>query len=76
MNKLKKYFFVKSYLDTQFYCYHIDWTIRIIWIFGLKVMWIKRIGYSIDVFATLKEAKEFKKERLMEYLSAKRYISK
>lgn len=76
MNKLKKYFFVKSYLDTHFYCYHIDWTIQIIWILGIKIMWIKKIGYSIDVFTTMKEAKEFNKTKITEYLSAKRYISK
>lgn len=76
MRRLKKYFFVKSYLDTQFYCYHIDWTIRILWMFGLKIMWIKRTGYSIDVFASNKEAQAFKKAKLTEYLTAKRYIAR
>lgn len=76
MSRIKKYFFIKSYLDKQFYCYHIDWTIRIIWLFGVKIMWIKRIGYSIDVFVSMKEAKAFKNAKLTEYLTAKRYIAR
>jgi hypothetical protein len=71
MNKL---FFIKSYADNLFYCYHSDWTIKIIRLFGIKLMWIKTFGFSISAFATRKEAVAFINSKKTEYIQAKRYI--
>jgi hypothetical protein len=74
--RLKRLFFIKEYAAGQTYCYHADWTIRIIRVFGFKLMWIKQVGYSIDVFPDIQQALEFKREKQKEYLDAKKYISK
>ena len=76
MNKLNKLFFVKEYPGSCFYAYSMDFRIKIIRIFNLKIMYIVHIGYSIDLFADKKESFEFIREKKKEYIEAKRYISK
>lgn len=71
---MAKLFFIKPYADTLFYCYSCDWTIKIIHIFKFKIMWVKKIGYSITVFPSKKEAKDFINAKKLEYINAKKYI--
>jgi hypothetical protein len=71
MNKL---FYIKEYADNTFYCYHCDWTIKIIRLLGLKIMWIHRFGFSISAFGDKKQAQLFIKQQKLEYINAKKYI--
>lgn len=71
---MKKLFYIKKYANNVFYCYSCDWTIKIIYIFGIKIMWIKKIGFSITAFATMVESKKFISEKRLEYINAKKYI--
>ena len=76
MNKLNKLFFVKEYPGSCFYAYSMDFRIKIIRIFKLKIMYIVHIGYSIDLFADKKESIDFIREKKKEYIEAKKYIFK
>lgn len=71
MNKL---FYYKKYADNVYYCYYLDWTIKIVRIFGIKIMWIKKIGYGIEAVESVKTAREFLHEKKSEYINAKKYI--
>lgn len=71
---MKKLFYVKAYADNVFYCYHCDWTIKMVKIFGVKLMWIHTFGFSISAFYDKKEAETFIKSKKIEYVNAQRYI--
>lgn len=76
MAKLNKLFFVKQYPAGGFYAYSMDFRIIIIRIFSLKVMFIRHLGYSIDLFLDKTEANKFIFDKKKEYIEAKKYIYK
>lgn len=72
--KLNRLFFVKQYAENTFYCFYLEWTIRIVRVFGISFMRIKRFGYGVEAFGDKAEAVLFVKSKKQEYLQARKYI--
>ena len=76
MKKINRKFFYKQYSDSVFYCFYMKFTVKIIHIFGRKLMYISHLGYDIDILNTKKESIDFINKKKFEYIAARKYIQK
>ena len=86
MKKLKKMFFIKEYscgytgennvkiIESQYYCFYREWTIKIVNLLFFRTMFIQKKGYGISVFNNKREAYLFIRNKKNEYINAKKYI--